>query len=226
MDRFFKPAASAPQKRGREEESSAPSNAAAAAPISIRSICCWNANSLLNRLKLNKSEVTDFLKSRKPDILFISEVRMPARGPNNCRREDGKPRLRGQFSDDKKDREDADLVRNWARECGCGNCACIAVCCCELDAKCSYHMFLSLSDWRYAGVALLVQSTCEQVVCSPALPAVHYILACCVLIFLRSLQPCDIRWISKNRRQSITLRLYIMAHHLLASALYHSAFRV
>ena len=167
MDRFFKPAGSAPQKRVREEEAKAPSNAAAAAPINIRSICCWNANSLINRLKLNKPEVTDFLRSRKPDILFISEVRMPARGPSNCKRDDGQPRLRGHFSDDKKDREDADLVRNWARECGCGNSVRCATCrCVRCDVESRYVILLSLSDWRYAGVALMVRAACEQVVCA------------------------------------------------------------
>jgi hypothetical protein len=53
--------------------------------------------------------------------LFISEVRMPARGPSNCKRDDGQPRTRGQFSDDKKDREDSDLITSWARESGCVN---------------------------------------------------------------------------------------------------------
>lgn len=70
---------------------------------------------------------------------------MPARGPDNCKRDDGQPRVRGEFlSHDKKDREDSDQIKAWARECG-------------------YRMFVSLSDWRYAGVALLVKSTCEQV---------------------------------------------------------------
>ena len=130
MDRFFKPAAAAPQKRARcDEPQVAPKEAAAAPARSIKSICCWNANSLLNRLKYNKAEVSAFLQSQKPDILFISEVRMPARGPSNCKRDDGQPRLRGQFSDDKKEREDADLVRMWARDSGWGR-----VCCCLFEA--------------------------------------------------------------------------------------------
>jgi hypothetical protein len=96
-------------------------------------------------LKHNKSDVLSFMKSKNPDVLFISEVRMPARGPDNCKRDDGQPRVRGEFlSHDKKDREDSDQIKAWARESG-------------------YRMFVSLSDWRYAGVALLVKSTCEQV---------------------------------------------------------------
>jgi hypothetical protein len=87
----------------------------------VRSICCWNANSLANRLKFNKSEVSTFIQTKSPDVLFISEVRMPARGPRNCKRDDGQPRNRGQFSDDKKDREDAGLIASWARESGWAN---------------------------------------------------------------------------------------------------------
>jgi hypothetical protein len=75
----------------------------------------------LNRLKFNKSDVLSFIKSKSPDVLFISEVRMAARGPDNCKRDDGLPRMRGEFSVDKKDREDSELVKSWARECGCGN---------------------------------------------------------------------------------------------------------
>ena len=121
MDRFFKPTAGALQKREREHEAFAPSKAPAAAAncCSVRTICCWNANSLVNRLKYNKSEVLSFVKSQNPDVLFVSEVRMPARGPSNCKRDDGQPRIRSQFSDDKKDREDSDLVMAWARESGC-----------------------------------------------------------------------------------------------------------
>ena len=123
MDRFFKPAAGALQKRARDDEAIQPSKAPASAVecSRIRSICCWNANSLLNRLKFNKSDVMSFIKSKSPDILFISEVRMAARGPDNCERDDGLPRMRGEFSVDKKDREDSELVKSWARECGCGN---------------------------------------------------------------------------------------------------------
>jgi hypothetical protein len=121
MDRFLRPAAASLQKRVREgEEEKQPSKAPAKASECSRvgSICCWNANSLLNRLKYNRSDVSSFVKSKSPDLLFISEVRMPARGPENCKRDDGRPRFRGEFSDDKKDREDSDLVRAWARECG------------------------------------------------------------------------------------------------------------
>lgn len=118
---------------------------------------------MVNRLKHNKSEVSSFLKVKSPDVLFISEVRMPARGPSNCKRDDGQPRSRGQFSDDKRDREDSDLVLVWARDSGCVGMHCVDLKLFSLFTECRYKMFLSLSDWRYSGVALLVKSTCEQV---------------------------------------------------------------
>ena len=178
MNRFFKPAAGEILKRPRDDGPDEPSKvpAAVAECSRVRSICCWNANSLLNRLKHNKSDVLAFLKSKNPDVLFISEVRMPARGPDNCKRDDGQPRVRGEFmSHDKKDREDSDQIKAWARESG-------------------YRMFVSLSDWRYAGVALLVKSTCEQV---RHLSKVQTIdgRRCFVSSFAFSPPSCDTHWI-------------------------------
>ena len=74
---FFGPNAS--RKRPLDESSS---SSAEAAPLpDPRTFVAWNADSLLTRVKKNASELGAFLATTRPDVVFVSEVRMPARGP-------------------------------------------------------------------------------------------------------------------------------------------------
>ena len=108
-------------------------------------LCAWNADSLLNRIDNNPDEIRAFLNERKPDILFVSEVRMPASGPPGCKRGDGKPRNRAAMarSSSTRDRNDADRIAAFLRAS-------------------NLRAYYSLADYRYAGVALLVRCDCAQ----------------------------------------------------------------
>ena len=60
-------------KRPRSEDETANANASTAPDAEPTVLCCWNANSLLNRLKSDAALVKAFLEERRPDILFVSE---------------------------------------------------------------------------------------------------------------------------------------------------------
>ncbi len=141
---FFKPGGGG-NKRPREEPSAPGADTSAAAPPApIRTLVAWNANSLLNRIQTDRELVSGFLKQHAPDVLFVSEVRMPAAGPAGCKKGDGKPRRRGAFSTDTPAaRREADAVSDFLRAHG-------------------YRAYWSLSDSKYAGAGLLVRRACEQ----------------------------------------------------------------
>ena len=63
-----------------------------------RTIVVWNANSLLSRVDNNRKELRAFIETTSPDVLFVSEVRMPATGPQGAKVGDGKPRTHGTLS--------------------------------------------------------------------------------------------------------------------------------
>lgn len=63
-----------------------------------RTIVVWNANSLLSRVDSNRNELRAFIEKITPDVLFVSEVRMPAAGPPGSKVGDGKPRTHGTLS--------------------------------------------------------------------------------------------------------------------------------
>ena len=67
-------------------------------PEEPRTIVVWNANSLLSRVDSNRNELRAFMEKESPDVLFVSEVRMPAAGPPGSKVGDGKPRAHGTLS--------------------------------------------------------------------------------------------------------------------------------
>ena len=133
---FFGPNAS--RKRPLDDSSS--SSSAEAAPLpDPRTFVAWNADSLLTRVKKNASELGAFLATTKPDVVFVSEVRMPARAPPGAKPKDGKPRERGALSRaDKKASEEAEAIGS-------------------LLARHQYRAYYSLADQKYAGSALLLR---------------------------------------------------------------------
>ena len=128
---FFGPTAS--RKRPLDESSS---SSAEAAPLpDPRTFVAWNADSLLTRVKKNAPELGAFFATTKPDVVFVSEVRMPARGPPGAKPKDGKPRERGALSRaDKKASEEAEAIGS-------------------LLARHQYRAYYSLADQKYAGSA-------------------------------------------------------------------------
>lgn len=67
-------------------------------PEEPRTIVVWNANSLLSRVDSNRNELRAFIEKNSPDVLFVSEVRMPAAGPPGSKVGDGKRRTHGTLS--------------------------------------------------------------------------------------------------------------------------------
>lgn len=130
------------EKRPREDESAPPP--CAAKPVST--LCAWNANSFLVRIKNDPKSVAAFLTLHAPDAIVVTEVRMPAAvvGGGAGKKGDGKPRSRSTFSTATKALADeAQLVKSFVLEHG-------------------YRAHYSLADTKYAGTALLVRRECEQ----------------------------------------------------------------
>lgn len=88
--------------------------------------------------------ICDFLVNHKPDVMFLSEVRLPAASSKVS----GSPavntkRIRSQIRDnDKKSAEDASLVRLLMSS----------------EELSPYKLFLSLSDTKYSGTAMLLNT--------------------------------------------------------------------
>ena len=139
---FFKPAggSSSGAKRPREEENVAATAASLTQPLpQPRTLCAWNANSLLNRIEKDKSAVAEFLTTDAPDLILVTEVRMPAAGPAGCKKDDGKPRRRSEISKaTAAQAREADVIASFLRTH-------------------NYRAYYTLSDSKYAGTALLVR---------------------------------------------------------------------
>ena len=139
---FFKPT----NKRPREEEeggaaaSTSAASTSAAGPLpSPLKLCCWNANSLLNRIEKDGEKVSSFLNTESPDVLFISEVRMPAAAPPGSKKDDGKPRRREALARGTAAQvREADIITSFVRNH-------------------NYRAYWSLSDSKYSGCGLLVR---------------------------------------------------------------------
>jgi exonuclease III len=112
-------------------------------PAPVRTLVAWNANSLHTRIERNRAEVSNFLKSHTPDVVFISEVRFPAAG-GPFKKDDGKPRTRGALSSATAQlATEAAAIKTFVETHG-------------------YRSYWSLSDSKYAGTGLLVRRACEQ----------------------------------------------------------------
>lgn len=130
-------------KRPRDESSGGPPSASEPQE-EPRVLCAWNANSLLQRIQKDDKLVRAFLAERKPDIIFVSEVRMAAAAPPGAKRGDAMPRRRGELSKGTKDQvREAESVVSFLRSVG-------------------YRSVYSLSDSKYAGGALLIRRGCVQ----------------------------------------------------------------
>ena len=88
---FSRPGGATSDKRQKTTEEDVP-------PEEPRTIVVWNANSLLSRVDSNRNELRAFIEKITPDVLFVSEVRMPAAGPPGSKVGDGKPRTHGTLS--------------------------------------------------------------------------------------------------------------------------------
>ena len=125
------------KKRPREDDA-----APASAPVALPQPCtlaCFNANSLLNRIEKDGSLLSEFLTVEAPDLLFVSEVRFPATGPPGCKKDDGKPRRRGELSRvTPAQAKEADTITSFLRQH-------------------NYRPYWTLSDSKYAGCGLLVR---------------------------------------------------------------------
>ena len=147
---FFKPSGSSSSsgtkrpREGDEGTSSASVSSSQSLPQPL-TLCAWNANSLLNRIEKDRAQLSAFLSAdTAPDLVFISEVRMPAAGPPGCKKDDGKPRRRNEMSKaNAAQSREAETIATFLRQH-------------------NYRAYYTLSDSKYAGAALLVRRDCAQ----------------------------------------------------------------
>ena len=115
-----------------------------AAPREPQTLVVWNANSLLSRIDCNRAELRTFLESTSPDVIYVSEVRMPAAGRPGAKVGDGQPRSHDRLSTATKAAADeAERVKTFIAHAG-------------------YRVYWSLAQKKYAGSALLVKRSCMQ----------------------------------------------------------------
>ncbi|KAJ8608821.1 hypothetical protein CTAYLR_009362 [Chrysophaeum taylorii] len=104
-------------------------------------IVAWNVENLVSRARHDSAEVEAFVRDAKPDVLFLSEVKLAAHSTNHkAKRGDGSPRVRHRVKrgDKRVDDELGDVEKAFDR------------------LKDDYlGPFYSLSDWRYAGTCVL-----------------------------------------------------------------------
>ena len=109
-----------------------------------RTIVVWNANALLHRVDKDRAQLQAFLAQTSPDVLYVSEVRMPAEGPAGAKAGDGRPRMHDKLSTaTKAAREEAERLKTFISAAG-------------------YRVYWSLADKKYSGSALLVKRSCAQ----------------------------------------------------------------
>ncbi|XP_057823454.1 DNA-(apurinic or apyrimidinic site) endonuclease isoform X1 [Cryptomeria japonica] len=96
----------------------------------------WNANSLLLRLKKNRTELADFIQQLDPDVIAIQEVRIPAAG---CK---GGMKNQGEVKDDtSSSREEKQILMRAISSPPFSN----------------YHVWWSLGEAKYGGTALFLK---------------------------------------------------------------------
>ncbi|KAL3512634.1 hypothetical protein ACH5RR_025351 [Cinchona calisaya] len=100
----------------------------------------WNANSFLLRVKSDWPEFTSFVENLDPDVIAIQEVRMPAAGLK------GKPRNPTELNDDTSSSRDEKQVMMRAL---------------SSPPFRNYNVWWSLSNFKYAGTALLIKKCFE-----------------------------------------------------------------
>lgn len=108
-----------------------------------RTLCAWNANSLLNRITKDGKELASFLTNNEegeaPDVIFVSEVRMPAAGLPSSSSRAASTRRRGELAKNTPTQSrEATEITTFFR-------------------KYNYRPYWSLADNKYAGTALLVR---------------------------------------------------------------------
>lgn len=96
----------------------------------------WNANSLLLRLKKNRTEIADFVQRLDPDVIAIQEVRIPAAGGK------GGSKNQGELKDDTSSAREEKQTLMRAISC---------------PPFSNYRVWWSLGDSKYAGTALFVK---------------------------------------------------------------------
>eukprot|EP00873_Tetraselmis_striata_P011720 jgi/Tetstr1/431984/TSEL_021461.t1 len=112
-----------------------------------RTLMTWNCNGLTGRAnsEAQAEALRAMVATHAPDVLALQEVRMPASAPKGAKKGDGQPRSRGTpNSTTPAGRKDVDTVGRLLRTGDLAN----------------YRVFYSLSDWKYAGSALLVRRPC------------------------------------------------------------------
>lgn len=138
MEKFF-----ATKKRAADE----PSTVDGSIPKMIKKndsfkIVTMNSNSLANRIsdKKHHAEFRAFMEEHTPDVVAVQEVRLPAKSfSSKPKKNDGSKRDRTKIDDkDSKAATDKHLLQNCA-------------------ALRDYHMYYSLSDWRYAGTMVALR---------------------------------------------------------------------
>jgi exonuclease III len=138
---FRKPGASSSSDEGSSKRQKTEAEAALTEPLTF---VVWNANSLISRVDSNRGELRSFLETTSPDVVYISEVRMPAAAPPGAKVGDGQPRSHGKLSTaTKAASEEAERVKAFVAQAG-------------------YRAYFSLAEKKYAGSALLVKRSCTQ----------------------------------------------------------------
>lgn len=108
------------------------------------SIIAWNCNGLTSRVNSpsDRESLISFIRDKKPDVLFLSEVRMPADAPKGAKKNDGVKRNRKKYKrSDKTSAADANAVDRFLKEKVLE------------DYKCWFH----LADTKYSGSCMLVR---------------------------------------------------------------------
>ena len=111
--------------------------------LNPNTIISFNANGLASRLFNNMESIQDMLTKEEPDVVCIQECKLAAHCDNpKAKRDDGHPRRRDRLSSGtKKQREETHRINRALR----------------YGKLCEYDIHWSLSDWKYAGTAILIK---------------------------------------------------------------------
>ena len=111
--------------------------------LNPKRIVSFNANGLASRLFNNMESIQEMLTKEDPDVICIQECKLAAHCDNpKAKRDDGHPRRRDRLSSGtKKQRETSHGINRALRR----------------GKLCEYDIHWSLSDWKYAGTAILIK---------------------------------------------------------------------